>query len=333
MRLDLVVCTFQDECLLRRMQLFTGLRILRIRLPPDLPDHRSVLDAPQSQLCQRSATGLVDLVQSATLEHLIVDRLELNGRSMAISPKRLPNLRSIDVQLRLKSANFPTTLRTIMHELKAQNLFFRFRLGNNVYDSLVRRVNGSYYPHQLLPRQNLDPTFILRSFFDSMLYMNRTFDHHDAIAVLRTFPQSAELDRINDWINTVSTHPTTFSVNISPRYQLHIIPKSSNYFIFKVSAYVEESVLEYFVSQTTNLGRLSVTVYNHEPDPYGIDPGHWTFKSPCIMIKEHECWKWSRVNAHERQDGDLKLPYFRKKRLLWYEKCKSLECVTLTLHH
>ena len=330
-RLDLVVCTLQDESLVRRMQLFMGLRILRIRPPPDLPEYRSRLGIPHSQLCRLTATGLVDLVQSSTLEHLIVDKL--NHPSLEICRKRLPRLRSIDVQLGAMSANLTTTLPTMIHELKQQNLFFRFRVGENVYDSLVRSVNGSYYPHQWLHNRKLDPTFILRSLFDCMLYMNRTFGHHDAIAVVRTVPWSGELDRIKDWINAISTHPTTLSVHISRRYQLHIIPKSSNYFIFKASGYVAKSVLEYFVSHMSTLRRLSVAAYDHGPECYEADPGHWTFKSHSGRTTERESWKWDRGNARERQEGDFKLPLFMEKRLLWYESCKSLECVTLTLHY
>ena len=329
-QLDLVVCTLQDESLVRRIQLFTGLRILRIRPPPDLPEHRLGLGIPPSQRCRLTATGLVDLVQSPTLEHLIVDKL--NSQSLAISRKRLPGLRSIDVQLAVRSADLTTTLSIMMHELKQQNLFFRFRVGENVYDSLVRRGYGTYHSHQWLQNRKLDPTFILRSLFDSMLYMNRTFNRHDSIAVVRTFPWSGELDRIKDWINTVSTHPTTFSVHISCHYQFDIIPKSSNYFIFKASGDIAESVLEYFVSQMSTLRRLSVAAYEHGPECYEPDPGHWTFKSPSSMTTKRECWKWDRTNARERQERDFKLPLFMNKRLLWYESCKSLEYVTLTLH-
>lgn len=143
-------------------------------------------------------------------------------------------------------------------DLQKQDLYFRFRAPKNIYEILIASVHGRGYPFTFMHGWPLLPgevTRLLTSLFDSTLYMNSTFNQHDHMAISRTSPESAELERIRNWINRVSEYPTTFSFHIATEHQYRITPQSPTHFMFQVPESNADSALPYFISRMPTLRR------------------------------------------------------------------------------
>jgi hypothetical protein len=325
--LDVNVYISHDEFILRQIPLFTALRILRVRVLESRPN-RLKADVPQAR-CQLTAKKLLSLIKSPTLEHLIIDGVD--RRLPPISRQNLPNLRSMDMQL---DCWYGELIRHLITDLQKQNLRFRFRAPENTYEFLIASIIGRGYPFTFVhagPLLEEERTALLTSFFDSMLYMNSTFDQHDHIAISRTSPVYAELERIRNWIDHISEYPTTFSVHIATNYQYRITPKSPTHFIFQIPEYHADSALPYFISKMPTLRRVCVSLrdsnysYNHQLS------GKWTWRLPKNR-KGSESWEFNRATFRVMQSIDSIVQPFSAQRISWFEECPSLERVRMTVH-
>jgi hypothetical protein len=330
--LDLNVYISHDEHLLRHIRLFKTLRILRIRIPQQLRYQIARVDVPQAARRQLTAAKLLGLLKSPTLEHLIVDGVD--RRLPPISRQNLPNLRSTDLRLNGPYSKVKEYLPHLTADLKQQKLYFRIRLDANqtpnTYEVLIATLYGNGYPYTYSPSWPPDPHRIalLTSFLDSMLYMNATFGHADNLAIARTSPRDAELERIRTWLTDVCDYPTTFSVCLSGKY-FFITPKSPTHFIFQIPEYHADWTLQYFISQMSTLRRVEVTIHEH----CNIrSASYWT---SCLPKNRTgwESWGFTRRAFREKQRIDSMLPHFHEQRTLWFQECMSLESVQMIVHY
>jgi hypothetical protein len=161
--------------------------------------------------------------------------------------------------------------------------------------------------------------------------MNSTFNQHDHMAIYRTSPEPAELERIRNWINHVSEYPTTFFFHIATDYQYRITPKSPTHFIFQIPEYNADSALPYFISRMPTLRRVCVSLRDSNSARYPQLSGQWTRRLPINRLAL-ESWEFQRSTFRLLQSIDSIVRPFRMQRISWFQECPNLESVRMTVH-